>query len=180
MFKLLFLLLFFINYVFSIETPNTYKAQFKQIIKSNNNKEILYSGNIYISYKEDKIKWDYLEPIEKYVILLNNKDIYNIYVIEPELEQVLLKKEKKINVLSSLKNLEEKNIINNKINYKLNNINYEIELIKDKNIFYVKSINWIDELDNNVNLEFFNIEYNINIDKELYINIPKNYDIIKK
>jgi outer membrane lipoprotein-sorting protein len=158
--------------LFGIELPTDYKCNFQQTIQEKKNNKIQYNGILYYENKKN-IKWKYLEPISKEIIIKNNK----IFIIEPDLEQVIIKKNNSNkNIFSLLKTIKKNNIKNFK--YKLINDNIEYNILFNKQYIPIE-IKYIDTLDNNINIKFFNLIYNMkNIQNQFDFFIPDDYDII--
>jgi len=154
-----------------IHNIQTYKADFKQIITNQSNKDIVYNGKIFIK-SPFSILWIYDEPIVKYVYINDNK----VAIIEPDLEQAIITKlSQEINIFKLL--TESKKISDELYKNTVNNIEYSM-IIKNNQL---KQITYKDEIDNNVNINFSNIKQNINIDNNKFkYEIPYDYDIIRK
>lgn len=154
-----------------IKDIQTYKANFKQIITNQSNKDIVYNGEIFLK-NPNLILWVYNEPIIKYVYI-NNK---TVSIIEPELEQAIITNlSQEIDIFKLLK--ESKQISKNLYENSVNNINYSIEF--QDNI--LKKISYKDEIDNNINITFNDIKQNIDINNSKFkYNIPYDFDIIRK
>ena len=171
--KSLIVFLIVVFNLFGFEKITSFAANFKQIITSKNNKNIKYSGRIYLKLKkETKILWIYEKPILKKVYIINKK----VTIIEPELEQVIITKlDSNYNLAKILNNA--KKIANNLYEAKIQNLIYKIK-IKDKKI---KKISFKDKLDNKNEITFYNIKQNLNLDDKLFsFNIPYDYDVINK
>ena len=155
----------------NIKDINTYQATFNQSIINSSGKEIIYKGKIYIQQPSQMV-WKYETPIEKFVHI-NNK---NVTIIEPDLEQVILSKlEKEINIIKLL----EDSVKIDDITYKstlYDNV-YIIKIIKNQ----LTQINYTDELDNKININFENIKQNQPISQDIFnFNIPYDFDVIRK
>ena len=144
--KLLILVLFVFS--FSLTLPKSFKANFIQTIKSNN-QTITYKGKIF--YKDGKIFWKYTYPVEKY-IWINKK----VYIYEPNLYQVTITKKPKINLNSIVKNA--KKIKDNLYEAKINN--KKVKFIYDK---FLKELSYIDDVGNRVKIVFSNYSKDVNI-----------------
>jgi outer membrane lipoprotein carrier protein len=149
----------------------TFEASFTQTITNPSGNKVIYNGLIHIK-EPYKIKWQYKNPIEKFVYI--NK--HTVTIIEPELEQVIMTKlDQEINILNLLKNAEkvgENDYISN-----FNNIDYSLS-IKDQTLI---GISYIDEIENKVLISFQNVQQNHTIEENIFkFTIPLEYDVIKK
>jgi outer membrane lipoprotein carrier protein len=171
--KLLILCFFFTLSLFANNLKNidSFQASFKQSIINSSNKEIVYTGKIYIK-KPLQIVWQYNEPIEKFVYILNS----NVTIIEPELEQAIISKlDKEFNILHLLDNA--KKISPSEYLSTFNNIQYKLTIIDN----ILQSISYKDNIDNNIVISFSKISQNQPIlDKIFEFHIPQDYDIIRK
>jgi len=159
--------------LFGIEIPENYKCEYNQKIIDENNKTIQYKGLLYYKNKKN-IKWKYIEPVYKDIIIKGNK----IFIIEPDLEQVIIRKNDpflKKNIFSLLKDIKKDMIKDNKYTNNINDIKYNIYF--NKKYIPIK-IEYIDTMGNKVEINFFNPKYNIDIENEFKFLIPNNYDII--
>jgi len=179
--KIFTLIIFIVLNIFALDLPNSYKTTFKQEIKSPEGSIITYTGYLYVSKKDKKIKWEYLNPIEKYVYIVSEKKKTKIYTVEPDLEQVIVTSTDKINIINAILNINKEELTKeNNIISKINNIEYKINFqIEDKKYIPIK-INYLDDMENEVTIEFFNIDINKNIDSYFHFNIPDYYDLITR
>ena len=168
---ILLFLSFFELFANKIQPINTYEATFHQIIINNSNKEIQYSGKIYIKQPR-QILWQYKDPIEKFVYINDT----TVTIIEPELEQAIvsvLKEE--INLLKLIK--DAKSIDNTHYVSSLYGVDYHLTIIKDQ----LTAITYTDEIDNKITINFTNINQNQPIAKKVFrLRIPSYFDIIRK
>jgi len=171
--KSLILSFFFATILFAnnLQNINSFEASFKQSIINSSNKEILYTGKIYIK-KPLQIVWQYNEPTQKFVYIKNN----NVTIIEPELEQVIISKlDKEFNILELL-NTSTK-ISSSEYLATFNNTQYTLTVIND----ILQSIGYKDNIDNNILISFSKIDQNKPIlDNIFEFKIPTDYDIIRK
>lgn len=153
----------------NIKDINSFEADFLQKIVDDKGVKITYTGHITAS-KPRYALWQYIKPVQKSVYILPNK----IVVIEPELEQVIMKHlNKNFDLFKIIHNA--KKIDKNRYLAKFKNKEYIIT-IEDSQI---KSISYKDELDNDIKIVFKNQEENKKIPKERYIpHIPDEYDVI--
>ena len=154
----------------NIQNINSFEADFKQTIIDDQNKTILYEGHI-VATKPQYALWNYTKPIQKSVYILEKKAI----IIEPELEQAIIKKiGKNFDFFKLIKNA--KKIKENKYLARYNNTTFIITI--DANT--IKKISYKDEFENHVTIEFNNQKENKKIDKKVFEpNIPDDFDIIR-
>ena len=171
--KLLILYFFFATALIAnnIKNINSFEAFFKQSIINSSNKEIIYTGKLYIK-KPLQILWQYNEPIEKFVYIENNQ----VTIIEPELEQVIISKlDKEFNILELLDNSTQ--ISASEYLATFNNTQYKLTILDNK----LQQISYKDSIDNDIFISFSNIHQNKSIsDKIFEFQIPKSYDVIRK
>ena len=173
-FKNIIILLFISNTtLFSADFQNikTFEASFTQTIINPSGNEVKYTGLLHIQ-EPDKIKWQYNDPIQKFVYIKKN----SVTIIEPELEQAIITKiEEEINILNLLKNA--KKISENSYISLFNNVEYSLTLKNKK----LQKISYKDEIENNVIISFTNVQQNHKINKDTFLFfIPFEFDIIKK
>jgi len=149
----------------------TFEATFTQKITNSSGNEVTYNGLIFIK-EPNKIKWQYNDPIEKFVYIKK----YTVTIIEPELEQIIVTNLKKeINIINLLKNAQE--ISKNEFRSNFNNIDYFLTLENDQ----LQKISYKDEIENDVVILFFDVKQGEKIDDEVFkFTIPDYYDVIKK
>ena len=165
------LLLFLATASFAnIKNLSSFEADFKQNIVDDNNKTITYYGHVKAS-KPQYALWTYVKPIQKKVYILDNQAI----IIEPELEQAIIKKiGNNFDFFRLLKNA--KKLDKNKYLAHYNNTSFTIKTKNDS----IESISYKDEFDNSVLIDFTNQIVNKKIDKKEFTPaIPDDYDIIK-
>jgi len=155
----------------NIEDLKTFEAKFTQIILNNANKKIEYTGKIYIK-EPSQIVWKYQSPIIKNVFI--NKDF--AIIDEPELEQAIfttLKKE--INIVKLLKTA--KKIDDNMYITRSNDIDFKLKIENRR----IKSIQYQDEIENDITIIFSDILQNHKLDESNFnFDPPEYYDIIRK
>jgi outer membrane lipoprotein carrier protein len=127
---------------------------------------------MYATKQDNQALWEYNSPIEKKIYYKSG----NIVIIEPELEQVIFAKLSKVpNVLSLLNNAKQ--ISENKLVTTFNKIKYTI--VTDGNT--IKSINYVDEIQNRVTIEFSDQKTNSKINSAVFTyTIPTDYDILEQ
>ena len=167
--KLLLLLLTTASFA-NIENINSFEADFQQDIVDDKNKTILYYGHIKAA-KPQFALWSYSKPIQKSVYILEGQAI----IVEPELEQAIIKKiGDNFDFFKLIQNA--KKLSNNKYLARYNNTTF---IIRTKN-GTIDSIAYKDEFENKVTITFTNQVENKEIDKKDFVpNIPQDYDIIR-
>ena len=145
------------------------KANFIQTITNEQNSTIKYSGKFY-ARSDDKALWIYQKPIKKELYFIEGK----IIIIEPELEQVIFSRAKKLpKILDILKSAKKEN---DKLIAYCCDTTYAITIKNNKII----SVSYKDKVGNDVKINFFNEETNLIIDDEIFrYKIPKYYDILQ-
>ncbi|EJF06495.1 outer membrane lipoprotein-sorting protein [Thiovulum sp. ES] len=147
----------------------TLKAEFQQIVESDG-KRIAYSGELYIK-QPHFILWKYIKPVEKYLYLNGKK----LFLLEPELEQVIIKRvDKSLKMLQILENAEK--VDEKRYIAKIDERDYLIILDQ---VGKIKRIIYKDELDNSVSLSLFEVEENGYIPTTKFLpEIPEDFDKI--
>jgi len=166
-----FLLLFLASASFAnLSSINSFEADFKQDIADDQNKTIVYYGHVKAT-KPQYALWTYTKPIDKQVYILQNKAI----IIEPELEQAIIKKiGSNFDFFKLIKNA--KKIKDDTYLARYNNTTFIITTENNS----ILSIAYKDEFENRVTIDFSNQIVNKKIDtKEFTPNIPDGYDIIR-
>lgn len=154
----------------SLNNIKSFDADFIQKITDDKNKVLTYKGHVIASKPQDAL-WKYTSPVEKYVYITR----YEVTIVEPEIEQVIIRKvSNDFDFFKMIKNAEkiEKDIY--KASYK-----DTIFTISTKDNL-ITSISYLDDFENKVNITFSNQEQNIDIDKKLFrAKFPLDYDIIR-
>jgi len=155
----------------SIENINSFQADFVQSVTDEKNKVLNYSGNI-IALKPQNALWKYIKPV--------NKDVYmspqSIVIIEPEIEQVIVRKVDT--------NFDFFHMINKakKINENKYQTSYQdtlFEITTKGNI--IESISYKDEFENKIKIVFTKQIQNAVVDKATFEPVmPIDYDIIRE
>ena len=156
-----------------IRDLDSFKASFVQVIISNSQNKIEYTGDVFIK-KSGKILWKYKTPVVKNVYINNDYAV----VDEPELEQAIYTKlDSEINIIKLLNN--SKKVNENSYTTKIEDVDYLIKTSKtDDKISYIK---YKDKLENDVEIKFSNVVQNGEIQDEIFkFNVPANYDVIRK
>jgi len=172
-YKIVIGLLFVINIYAQTDLQDikTYKADFKQTVINESNKELKYEGTLFID-SVGKVLWQYKTPIIKNVYLLKN----SVIIDEPELEQAIYTKlENGIDFINLLKKAQK--IDNNHFRAKVKDIDYDISLKNGK----IDLVTYKDQLGNSVIIKLNNSEKNIPLENEIFTFLPPEYyDIIKQ
>jgi outer membrane lipoprotein-sorting protein len=167
--KLLFpILLLSLQLFGELSNLNSFQANFKQVVSSDGDK-IIYNGKLSIK-QPHFVLWEYQTPVEKRIYLNG----VNLFLVEPELEQVIIKR-----VSKGLKMLEvirdAKKIDKNRYRASVDNRDYLLILEGGK----LAKIIYSDELENGVEIEFSNQIENGYISKALFLpEIPDYFDRI--
>ena len=167
---LLFLLLVSISFS-SLLNISSFEANFAQTVTDFSGNKLLYSGKVSATTPQLAL-WHYLKPIEKSIYIKP----YKIMIIEPELEQVIIKK-----VYSSFdffKMIQKaKKVSLHSYMAVVGEVKYLITT--DRNT--ISLISYQDEFDNNVSIVFTNQKQNLPLSKEIFkATIPQEYDIIRE
>ena len=169
--RFIFFISFLITLSFaSIDNITSFEADFKQIITDEKNKQLTYSGHL-ITSKPQNALWSYTKPIKKEIYIRG----YSVTIIEPEIEQVILRElSLEFDFFRMIK--KAKKIGNSK--YEATNKDMKFTILLKDNL--IKSISYIDEFDNKVKIIFDNQKQNRQIDKNIYYpTIPDGYDIVR-
>jgi len=154
-----------------LDTLKTFSADFIQQIDDKENKIVKYEGHIYAK-RPQTAKWVYLKPIRKDVYIND----HSVVIIEPELEQVIMRNIKDdFNLFELLQNA--KKISENK--YIAHYNDFEFTLIFDGKD--IKELSYIDNFENLVTIIFSHQQYNKTIDQSIFEpEIPKGFDVISQ
>jgi len=154
----------------SFDELHSFDADFTQSVTDDKNKSLVYSGHISASKPQNAL-WSYFKPVNKNVYI--NK--FNVVIVEPEIEQVIIKKiDSNFDFFNMLQNTK-------KIQKNLYETNYKESkfIITTKNDL-IESISYIDEFENSVKIVFKNQKQNKEIDLELFNpKYPVEFDIIR-
>ncbi len=153
-----------------MDNINSFKADFIQSVTDDKNVSLTYSGQISASKPQNAI-WNYLKPIKKDVYI----NQYRVIVVEPEIEQVIIRKIKSnFDFFLMIKNAVK--IDKNK--YEANYKESKFIIIIENNL--IKTISYKDEFENDVKISFKNQKQNIKIDEEVFVaKYPLEFDIIR-
>ncbi|QOP45714.1 LolA-like outer membrane lipoprotein chaperone [Sulfurimonas paralvinellae] len=154
----------------NLSSINSFEADFKQNIVDDKKKSIIYYGHVKAT-KPQFALWTYIKPIDKQVYILQNQAI----IVEPELEQAIIKKIGNnfdfFRLIKHAKKLKE-----NEYLARYNNTTF---LIRTKSNS-IQSISYKDEFENSVIIDFTNQKVNKSIDKKEFTpKIPDDYDVIR-
>ena len=169
--KHIFTLIFFSTLsLASLEKINSFKADFVQNVTDDKNTTLSYSGHIQAQKPQDAL-WNYTSPITKDVYISS----FDITIIEPEIEQVIIRKIKSnFDFFMMIQNAIQINPTTYRANYKKANFTIKIE---EK---LIKSIAYKDEFENDVLISFKNQEQNIKIDGNVFIaTFPEDFDVVR-
>ncbi|CAI6144882.1 MAG: Outer-membrane lipoprotein carrier protein [uncultured Sulfurimonas sp.] len=153
-----------------IFSMNSYEADFRQVVTNDKGNILEYSGHIKIM-KPQYALWEYLQPSTKLIYI--NKNMATI--IEPDLEQVIVKKlHNNIDFFKILKNA--KKIDKNTYIAEFGSVHYTINMMDSD----LKSIEYKDQLDNTILIDFSEQIVNKKISLEEFKPcIPTEYDLIR-
>jgi outer membrane lipoprotein carrier protein len=154
----------------SLNNITSFKADFIQTITDDKQKVLKYEGSI-VASKPQNALWKYRVPVEKDVYI----NAHNVTIIEPEIEQVIIKEIESnfdfFKMIHNAKKIDKNHLI---AHYK--DTAFTIELDNEK----LLSISYIDEFENDVKIIFShqieNKSYNIST---FTPNIPLEFDIIR-
>ena len=152
-----------------LENVNSFEADFSQTINDKENKVVVYYGHV-IAKKPQLAKWHYTKPIQKTVYI----DNHSVVVLEPELEQAIIRKIKDdFNIFDLLQNATK--IAKNKYQAKYKETVFTI-VYDGKNI---TKLTYNDNFDNLVTIKFSNQHYNKTYEKSIFDpKIPHDFDMI--
>ena len=169
--KLLFLALLGVSAQANIESLHYFEANFKQKIVDDQNKTIIYKGHVKAA-KPQFALWEYQSPVKKQVYILPHE----VVIVEPELEQAIIKKiGDNFDFFSLIKH--SKKIDKNHYNAHFKEKEYFITMNGD----ILVSISYKDDFDNNVTIDFKDAVVNKKIKKKAFTPfIPDDYDLIKE
>ncbi len=165
------LLVFFYTLSFaSMKEINSFEADFTQSITDEKNKTLTYSGHV-VASKPQNALWNYLKPVKKDIYI----NEFSVTIIEPEIEQVIVRKiSSNFDIFKLIKNA--KKIEKNRYLAIYKDIKFSI-MIKDS---LINSISYKDEFDNDVKIVFTKQKQNIEVDKNIfYPRMPMDYDIVR-
>jgi len=169
--KFIFLSYFLVSSLFAeFLDISSFHANFKQVVTDEDNKTLVYTGSLQAK-KPQFALWYYKTPIKKSIYIRDNQ----VLVIEPELEQVIIK--------NIPENFDFFHILNNAKQIKPNiyvatidSKHYTINLLNG----VISSIGYADDFGNKVQILFSEQSQNGEI-KDITFKpiIPSEYDIIQ-
>ncbi len=168
--QLLLLTLFFSIGFASLNNIYSFEADFIQNITDEKNKVLTYKGHLRAS-KPLYAMWQYFKPVQKDIYI----NSHNVTIIEPELEQVIVKRiESKFDFFNIVEHAKE---IEKDI-YEAFYKESKFTIMTKNNL--IENISYLDEFDNQVELQFTKQKQNLKIDNKIFLpNIPLEYDIIR-
>ena len=142
----------------AIETISSFEADFSQTVIDDKNSTLTYSGHI-AAKKPQSAVWNYYNPIKKDIFISK----YRVVVIEPEIEQVIIRKvESNFDFFILIKNA--KKIAKN--TYEANYKETKFKIIMKEDL--IESISYKDEFENDVKITFINQKQNKIIDEKVF------------
>jgi len=170
--RYIFLLSLLSSLAFSnIDNISFFEADFQQNITDDKGKVLSYRGHIK-AMKPQYALWSYKVPVLKDIYIEPRK----LTIIEPELEQVIIKHiNSDFDFFSMIEHA--KKIDNNTYTANFKETQFKIRISDSKKI---ESISYKDEFENDVKIEFKKQIQNRKIDKNEFLPIiPFEYDIIR-
>lgn len=154
----------------SLEEITSFEADFTQSITDEKNKTINYNGHI-VASKPQNARWSYYKPVKKEVYINN----FDVTIVEPEIEQVIIRKIESnfdfFKMIANAKKIEENKYL---AHYKDSNFT----IIKKGAL--IESISYLDEFENRVKIIFKNQKQNQKINEAVFRPFfPLEYDIIR-
>lgn len=156
----------------AIPLPQSFTADFTQIVTNPKKKVITYEGQIYFS-NPSQLKWNYTKPTQKEVCV----EGHQMVLVDHDLEQVsYLVIDKEFDFIKILK--EAKHHHDRVYVSKYQDQSFTIQLDDKKQL---QSVAYFDNLDNKVQIVFNQVKYGKDIlsKKIMYCEVPKDFDIIQ-
>jgi len=167
----IFFFLFLVGSSFGaiLENLTSFEADFSQTIHNQEEKVVTYEGHV-VAAKPQYARWDYTKPIQKSVYI----DNHSVVVIEPELEQAIIRKiHDDFDIFTLLKNAKKIAKNSYEAHYK------ETTFIIQYNGKDIEQLRYNDNFDNEVVIKFTHQKYNKKIDPSIFKpDIPDEYDMI--
>lgn len=153
--------------VFSMKS---FEADFTQHVTNEKGDVLEYQGHLK-AMKPQYAFWEYTKPSTKLIYVNNNEAI----IIEPDLEQVIVKKlHTNIDFFKLI--IKAKKINSNTYRTKFQSLYYTLHVENSM----IKSIEYKDQLDNVILIKFTNVQIDKTIDtQEFTPDIPPRYDLIQ-
>ncbi|MCK9453528.1 LolA-like outer membrane lipoprotein chaperone [Sulfurimonas sp.] len=154
----------------SLEEMTSFEADFVQSITDEKEKVLSYSGHI-VALKPQNAKWSYIKPVKKDVYINN----FEVTIVEPEIEQVIIKRlESNFDFFKIVSNAKK---IGNNL-YVAYYRDSKFSIVKNGNL--IESISYLDEFENKVKIVFKNQKQDHAINESLFMpKYPMEFDIIK-
>ena len=148
----------------------SFEADFIQSITDDKNKTLSYNGHI-VASKPQNARWSYEKPVKKDVYINN----FEVTIVEPEIEQVIVKKLE--SNFDFFKIISKAKKVQNNI-YSAFYKDSEFTIIKKGTL--IESISYLDKFENRVKITFKNQKQNHNINDDLFRPLfPLEFDIIR-
>lgn len=154
----------------SLDDITSFEADFTQSITDEKNKTLDYIGHI-IASKPQNARWSYIKPVKKDVYI----NSYDVTIVEPELEQVIIKRiESNFDFFKMISNA--KKIGDNK--YLTHYRDSKFTIVQSGS--FIESISYVDEFENRVKIKFKNQKQNQKINTKVFIpSYPLEFDIVR-
>ncbi|MDQ7045388.1 MAG: LolA-like outer membrane lipoprotein chaperone [Sulfurimonas sp.] len=154
----------------SLDTINSFKADFTQSVTDDKNATLQYSGNL-SAQKPQNAVWHYLLPIQKDVYI----DRFRVSIVEPEIEQVIIRRiQTKFDFFHMIKNAKKIDANRYEAYYE------ESKFIIDMQNKLIKKISYQDTFENTVIIVFTNQEQNVKMNEDIFTAVyPLDYDVIR-
>ena len=152
------------------DSVSTFSADFEQRITDDQNKSIVYKGHIQTK-RPNMALWNYVTPVEKQIYIRE----YKVVIIEPDLEQAIIKKVRNdIDLFTILTSAIS--IGNDHYEAHYRDMKFLITMEKD----LIQSISYEDVFQNRVVILFSGQSINKAIDDTVFkAMIPSDYDILR-
>lgn len=154
----------------SFDNITSFEAEFTQSITDDKNKTLVYVGKI-VALKPQNARWSYFKPVKKEVYINN----FEVTIVEPEIEQVIIKKlESNFDFFKIMSRAKEVG----KNTYTANYRDSKFTIIKNNTL--IESISYLDEFENMIKITFKNQKQNQEIDIKNFAPVyPLDFDIIR-
>jgi outer membrane lipoprotein carrier protein len=154
----------------SFDSLNSFQADFTQSVTDDKDKSLVYKGHVVASKPQNAV-WNYIKPIKKDVYI----NRFNVTVIEPEIEQVIIRRiDSSLDFFNMIQNAKE--IQKNKYEAQYKESKFTITTKNE----VIETISYIDEFENKVKIVFENQKQNEKINMELFTpSYPLEFDVIR-
>lgn len=151
------------------DTVKTFSADFNQTITDDTNQTIVYRGHVDAA-RPKNARWDYTEPVIKQVFVND----HTVTIIEPELEQIIIKTiDEDVDLFNILK--RAKPIVDNTFLAEYKEQKFYLTMDGD----VLVEISYRDTFENRVRLQFYHQNINHIIDQILFEpKAPSYYDVL--